>query len=100
MDGPMVRITAPLGVLALIQLPVSRTPGIPPVPARNVVDCEGWMAFRLGTSSEMATTAGSALASIDRRKLHCGDSLAPNGDHEATARAARMANTGATGSRY
>src|SRR5688572_16959373 len=89
-DGPMVMKVDPSGALASIHAPVSRPPGSPPDPARNVSGLAPWTRPHVGMRRLRAAIATPS----DLRWCPAGIG------NRLSARAARTASAGAMGSRY
>ena len=100
MEGPTVNSIAPCGVFSRTQMPASRPPGSPPVPATKVPVVEGWITCQLGIRSDRATipvvtALAHAVLKRQRRKR-----ISAAGDQQARVRPAKRATAGAIGSKY
>src|ERR671939_1857830 len=98
-DGPIVITFAPFGTWCLIHWPASRPPGTPPAPASSAPPSDGWMRSRLATTRESAITPA---ATGDSQRRAAGEKGAGSlgGLQPVSVLAARIATTGAAGSRY
>src|SRR6476620_1255249 len=96
-DGPIVMKTAFSGMLASIHFPVSRTPGMPPAPAKCVdVDC---MAATCHEENPSEMQIMMTVATLIHVALLPSLFVQP-GCQPINVRAHRIATAGAMGRRY
>src|SRR4030088_1988163 len=97
-DGPTASILLPSGRFALIHSPVSRPPGTPPEPARNVGVGVGFTACQDGTAILIPTPRTTAMRVARASGGRSADN--PGNVPRTTVRAASTAMIGAIGRRY
>src|SRR5262245_57771740 len=99
MDGPIVIIVAPAGILFAIHSPASRPPGTPPVPATKVPEVAGVISCKLERRSDKAITP-TVIVLIKALVILKFPNRISSGHHLAIARPANTAIGGAIGRRY